>query len=393
MKKFLTLAFYAALIAAMAMPLAAQTNVLRTAHYELVAEAGAESVLSSLSNELEQRFTVFNQLFRFDPASLPAVFKVRVFTNPVSYDSYVSERLGTVSRGAVYLHYNNYERRELVILKGSPEEAAMLAHQSFVQFLRGFIPNPPTWMREGFSIYFNSLSYDSEEQALQYEENMAWLETVKSLGSNLIYPREILMADAAVYGEAAIDRSSRNFQICSWAFVSFLLYSGNHYRSLIESFMLLSPQNSVEENSLAVMERFSLWTDFSAFDREYAAYIDSRKTFTELMENGRRYYDAGNAMMAELSFLAAQDQRPTHYAPYYYLGLIYYEEKIYEMAQEYYLLSLEYGADEALVSYALGINAASAGRNDDAIIWLIRAASVYPARYGTRAEDLIQRLR
>jgi tetratricopeptide (TPR) repeat protein len=393
MKKFLTLAFYSALIAALAMPLAAQTNILRTAHYELVAEAGAESALSSLANELELRFDVYNQLFRFDPASLPESLKVRVFIDPASYDSYINDRIGTVSRGAVYLHYNNYERRELVILKGSPEEATMLAHQSFVQFLRGFIPNPPTWMREGFSIYFNSLSYDPEEQALQYEENMDWLETVKGLGNNLIYPREILMADAAVYGGAALDRSSKNFQICSWAFVSFLLYSGNHYRSLIESFMLLSPQNSAEENSMAVMDRFSLWTDFSAFDREYTAYIDSRKTFTELMENGRRYYDLGNAMMAELSFLAAQDQRPTHYAPYYYLGLIYYEEKIYEMAEEYYLLSLEYGADEALVSYALGVNAASAGRNNDAIIWLIRAASVDPARYSTRAEDLIQRLR
>ncbi|MDR0312946.1 MAG: tetratricopeptide repeat protein [Treponema sp.] len=393
MKKVWTLLIYVALIAALTMPVAAQTNILRTAHYELVAEAGAESALSSLANELEQRFNVYNQLFRFDASSLPSGLKVRVFTNTATYDAYVRDRIGIVSRGAVYLHYNNYDRRELVILKGSPEEAAMLAHQSFIQFLRGFIPNPPAWMREGFSIYFNSLKYDPEEQALLYEENMAWLETVKSLGNNLIYPRDILMADNAVYGGVAVDTFSRNFQICSWAFVSFLLYSGNHYRTLIESFMLLSPQGSAEENGMAVMNRFSLWTDFSAFNREYTAYIDSRKTFTELMEDGRRFYDLGNAMMAELSFLAAQDQRPAHYAPYYYLGLIYYEEKLYEMAEEYYRLSLECGADEALVSYALGINAASAGRNDDAIAWLTRAATVDPGRYGTRAEDLIQRLR
>jgi hypothetical protein len=372
--------------------------IYRTSHYELIAEPGAESSLVSLGIEMEQRYDVYNSLFRFNPALFPGHLKVRVFMDPAAYDSYISTRLGAAKSGAIYLHYNNHDRRELVMLRGSPEEGSMLAHQSFIQFLRGHISSPPTWIREGFSIYFNSLIYDSQEQVLRYEENLAWLETVKSLGNDLLYPRQILLADTAANNQTAVPGgtagiSSRDLQICSWAFVSFLLFNDDHYRTMTESFMLLSPNSTAEENSLAVMERFSLWTDFYAMDREYAAYLDSRKTFAELMEGGRRFYDSGNAATAELYFLAARELRPSHYAPYYYLGLLCYDESNYDRAEEYYLLSIEYGADQALVSYALGVNAVSAGRNNAARTWLERAASLDPARYRTRAQDLIQRLR
>ena len=370
-------------------------NVLTTAHYELYAESGAESSLPSLAKELELRFEVYNQLFRFK--NLAAPMKVRVFLDPSAYDSYVSARLGTTRPGAVYLHYNQTERRELLILRGSPEESSMLAHQIFIQYLRGFIPNPPSWMREGFAIYFNTLKYDPVTESLNYTENLAWLETVKSLGSQNLYPREIMMADTVAIHETAASgatagRFSRDFQICSWALVSFFLFSGDYFRTLTESFMVLSPDLTAMENSMAVMDRFSLWTDMYQMDTDYFAYLDSRRTFAELMEAGRTYYNSGNAMNAEMVFMAALDIRPDNYAPYYYLGLIYYEDREYEMAEQFYQLSLEYGADEALVNYALGINAASAGRNFDAIVWLQKAAALDPERYGERAADLIRRL-
>jgi hypothetical protein len=137
-----------------------QTNSLNIAHYALSAEAGAESSLPSLAKELGLRFEVYNSLFRFNPATLSSPMKVRVFADKDAYTSYVNARLGTTRPGAVYLHYSNSERRELVIHWGSPEEAYMLAHQAFIQFFRAFVPNPPTWMREGFAIYFNTLRFD-----------------------------------------------------------------------------------------------------------------------------------------------------------------------------------------------------------------------------------------
>jgi Flp pilus assembly protein TadD len=173
--------------------------------------------------------------------------------------------------------------------------------------------------------------------------------------------------------------------------VSFFLNSEEYFRDLTDCFMVLSPELNAKENSLAIMDRFSLWVDFYTLDNEFKSYIDSRKTFAELMESGRNAYIAGDIMSAEYSFLAAQELRPTHYGTYYYLGLIYYQEGLHGMAEENYFLSLENGADEALVFFALGVNAISAGRINDARAWLERAVTTDPDRYRARAEEILQR--
>jgi hypothetical protein len=363
--------------------------ILRTSHYAIIAETGAENAAEPLSRELELHFDVYNRLFHFDPSSLEEPLKVRVFTEPSAYDAYVTARVGQKRPGAVYLHYNQRERRELAVCRGSAEEPSMLAHQAFVQYFRGFIPNPPAWMREGFAIYFGGLRFDPAGGLLKYEENLAWLEQVKALGKNAPAIRDLMRADYAGLAVPA------NFQICSWALVSFFLNNGgeDYFRTLVESFMILSPSATAADNSLAVLKRMDLWTDPAAVERDYGAYLDSRRTFADLMEEGRRAYTARDPVTAELCFLSALNQRPTHYAPYYYLGLIYYEEKNYDMAEEYYHSSLEYGADEALVSYALGINAFSAGRGDDATSWLEKAAAANPEKYKARAGELINRLK
>ncbi|MCL2832274.1 MAG: hypothetical protein FWD78_03805 [Treponema sp.] len=378
--------------------LAAQTDYAqfyKTDHYELYAMEGAENGLPSLGKELELRFEVFNQLFRF--GALAAPLRVRVFIDSAAYDDYVKARLGTTRPGAVYLHYNQSERRELVVLRGSPEEASMVAYQSFIQFLRGYIRNPPSWMREGFAIYFNSIKFDPVTETLKYEENLTWLETLKGLGDKILHPKDIMLRDTIVYNESSASSTtagffSQDFQICSWALVSFLLNSGDYFRTLTESFMVLSPIAAAGENSTAVLDRFSMWTDMDQLDRDFFAYLDSRRTFNELMDAGRYYYDAKNLMNAEMAFMSAIDLRPANYAPYYYLGLIYYEDQEFDMAEDFYKLSMEYGADEALVNYALGINAASAGRNSDAITWLQNAADLNPDRFKERADDLISKL-
>jgi tetratricopeptide (TPR) repeat protein len=367
-----------------------QTSVVRTEHYEITAEGrNARGAADALGWELELRFEAFNRIFRFDPAALEVPLKVRAFIDKIPYDTYIAARLGQTRAGSVYLHYNQAERRELVVLQGSGEDSSTLSHQAFVQFLRGFIPNPPAWMREGFAVYFSGLTYDPATGALSYEENLAWLETVKSLGGTALTAKTILESDTAV------GTIPQNFQICSWALSSFFLNSGlaDYFRTLTDSFMVLSAGATAAENSDALLRRLTQWIDFAAIDRDYRNYLDSRKTFSEIIEEGRGAYAARDTVTAELSFIAARDQRPRHYAPYYYLALIYFEGGNYDLAQEYYLISLEYGADEALVSYALGLNAALAGRSADAITWLQRASNLAPSQYKIRADDLIARLR
>ena len=373
--------------------------------YSITADAYAGASVSLLLIEMESRFDVYNTLFRFDPSLLPSPLKVRVFGNKEAYDQYVTEHLGFTRAGAVYLHYSQAERRELVIHREATllTEAPMLAHQAFIQYLRAFIPNPPSWMLEGFAIYFSTLNFDPP-LALLYEENLLWLESVKKLGNRLPSPEALFLADISGFPsgipsgyspEARTGPSAEipeDFQISSWALVSFLLNSGlDYFRTLTESFMLLSPTADAAENSLVVMNRFSRWNGFN-IDVDFKSYLESRRTYRELMDDGLGAYSIGDMMNAEFSFMAAKEQHPAEFAPYYYLGLLSYEGKDYETAEQYYLASLERGADEALISYALGINAAAAGRFREAAGFLEKAATLDPARYLIRANDLIRKM-
>jgi tetratricopeptide (TPR) repeat protein len=141
------------------------------------------------------------------------------------------------------------------------------------------------------------------------------------------------------------------------------------------------------------MRRISLWNPLDKLSQDFQNYLASRKTFTELSEEGQKAYAVRDPVGAEIAFFNALDQKPSHYAPYYYLGLLAYEENSYDMAEQYYRSALQNGADRALVFYALGVNAASAGKTREAIEYLRQAASASPERYREKSDSLIQRLR
>ena len=363
--------------------------------FEIIAEEGAEDAIPKVERDMESRFAVYNRLFHFNPDLLPSPLRVRVFADKGAYDSYVYERLGFMAPGAVYFHYGRSALRELAICVDGSGEEAMLSHQAFIQFLRGFIPNPPTWLLEGLGIYFSSLRLNYLSLA-EYEENLLPLEAAKSYGERLPSPAEILSAlstqDAAAKAINA-DSSSIDFRIASWAFVSFLLNgTRDYYRALTDSFLFLLPEASTEENTIAAFNRFSLQNNMEEMDRDFRNYIGTRKTFRELMEEGQGAYSRHDNMSAELSFLTAKNQRPSDYAPYYYLGLLSYDGKNYSLAERYYLDSMERGADAALVNFALGNNAAAAGRYSEAAEYLRKASAMDPPRYKARADSLLLRI-
>jgi hypothetical protein len=391
MKKIvITLLFAAAILS----PLAAQYDTVnpirvevRNQYFDVISDGGSYDA-ETLCREMEMRFEVYNRLFRFNPTVLTGPLRVVSFTSKAAYDSYVSSKLGSTRDGAVYLHYSQPDRRELVVNRGSSEEERMLAHQAFIQFFRAFVPYPPSWMREGFAIYFNTLKFDKETRELRYEENLSWLETVKNLGPHQPSLESVLMSD--------LNGMPEYFQPVSWAIVSFFLNSGgngDYFRAITEAFMLLSPTNSAAENSQMVMERLTSWNTLEKMRADYNSYIAGRKTFAELIDLGQESYNMKDLVNAESYFLAALYQKPTHYAPYYYLGLLAYEENNYDMADAYYRSALQYGADSALVKYALGINAATAGRNSEALAYLEEASYESPERYRERAESIILRLK
>jgi tetratricopeptide (TPR) repeat protein len=361
-------------------------------HYEVIGGTGtmAESPADAgeteaFAREMEGRFSVYTQLFRFDPARLDAPLKVRIIKDGGAYNSYVSSRLGGERPGAVYIHYQDAARRELVIHQGGAEENRVLPYQAFIQYLRSFIPNPPLWLREGFAIYFTTLGYSAEGE-LKYSENLSWLEAAKAVGDGVPPLESVFLADQGDEPE--------NFRALSWALVSFFLNSGNedYFRSLIESFMLLSPAADTAQNSQVITDHLGRWGDLTRMRADFLSYLDSRKTFLEFMKDGQAAYAEKDAFTAEYSFMNAMNQNPEHYAPYYYLGLLAYENGRHDQAELYYRRSIENGADRALVLYALGINAITAGKNGDAATFLRQAAEISPERYRAKANDLIKKL-
>jgi tetratricopeptide (TPR) repeat protein len=363
------------------------TIEVRSLYFDVVSDGGSYDA-EILLRELELRFEVYNRLFRFNAAALPAPLKVRSISNKADYDRYVMERLGMIRDGAVYLHYQQPDRRELVINRGSAEESRMLPHQAFIQYLRAFVAQPPTWMREGFAIYFNTLKFDKSSRELRYEENLSWLETVKNLGTKGPSLETVFLSDLRGQPEY--------FQPVSWALVSFFLNAGGnneYFRTLTESFMLLSDQRTASENSQSVLDRLLRWTNLEMLTNDYFGYVNSRRTFAELVDAGQAAYAAKDYSNAMSYFQGAIYQKPTHYAPYYYLGLISYENRDFDNAEIYYRTALNYGADAALLNYALGVNAASANRSADAVAYLEMSIAADPTRYREKAEAIIIRLR
>ena len=350
---------------------------IRTAHYEIITSGGSGDIYAL---ELEQRFAEYNKVFRFNPALLTLPLKVRVFADKNAYDSYVAAALGSRKSGAVYLHYRNSALRELVIHSGSAEEDFLVPHQAFIQFLRAFIPEPPPWIREGFAVYFNTLKFDRSKGILVYEENLSWLETVKRSS----FSAESVMRNAA---------SFPNMQAFSWALVSFFMGgSDNYYRSLTDSFMVLSPPANAEENTRLLYERIILFNSIDVLTGDFTSYIAGKKTFAELVEEGQQAYAAKNYSGAEESFRKAAELRSGHYAPYYYLALIAYENKKYSEAENFYKTALDNGGERALIQYARGINAAAAGGKTEAITFLEEAAAADSAKYKERCSELIKKL-
>jgi hypothetical protein len=356
---------------------AGNAAVVPAARYEIDADSGLNIVTT---HYLEALFEAYNRVFRFDPEAAVFPLKVKIFANTDEYNNYVSSRLAPVSPGAIYLHYAQIDKRELVIDSGSSTWMQVLPVQAFFQFFRVFVSQPPAWMESGFAVYFSALSFNGP--GIQYEENLAWLEYVKNM--------KIPPLKTIFMGEGG----GEDFQALSWSLVSFFLNCGKeeYKRSLTDSFMTLSNAATAAGNARAVMKRILLGTAMEDLVRDYHNYLESRKTFAELVAEGQSAYSLGGTDAAEDCFLAAMKQKSRHYAPYYYLGLLAYGKKEFEKADQFYLAGISMGLDQAAGFYALGVNAAAAGKNVEAADYLGRAARLDPERYREKVDNIIRML-
>jgi tetratricopeptide (TPR) repeat protein len=383
-----------ALCALAAAHVAAQdTFTTETDHYRVVSYTSQEQA-DLTANKLEALLELFNSYFHFDLTELPSRMTVRVFAEKASFDSYLNRVIDETREDFVYLHYTDRERSELVAFSREEGFDASLNHQSFIQYLRSFVANPPLWMREGFAVFFERSTYDPDFQAMIYRENLAWLETLKNLvsGRAPVEPlsfSEVLSADV----ELARERIDA-FYPQAWGIVSFLLNSRdrNHTRVLWDSMSALSPDATLEENNAAIRNQVLRFVDTERLVNDYVSYVDSRRSFRGLVQDGIDQYAAGELESSEQSFVQALNLRDDNHVPYYYLGLISYDRGNYELARFYYQEALSQGSEEALTYYALGVNAFAANELDSALSFLQQSRELDPEAYGDRAEELINRI-
>jgi len=207
----------------------------------------------SLAQTLNAYFDEFNALLRLDGGqSFSKPLRVRYFSGSLEFQSYTKTRTPQGSpeaKGALYLHYAKADNCELAVLKGEGITAA-LRFEAFIQYLRSFIPNPPSWLAEGLAAYFANGPLPPKQPL---PEKIP-LETVLT---------------------ATPPQRPGGFQLAAWAAVSFMLNDdkAEYYRAFTDSVLLLSPAASAEENTGAVYRRIKAFTGLDTMQKDYEAYL------------------------------------------------------------------------------------------------------------------------
>ena len=360
--------------------------------YAVWSDAGKDDA-AALASTLVGLFGVYNEYFRFDETQLRAPLTVRKFSRKNGFDAYLNQVIGQTKDDFVYLHYPTAERSELVIFeKGSDEDyEASLAHQAFVQYLKAFVPEPPLWIREGFAVFFEKAGKDPISGLVSYQENQAWLETIKLLkAQSRLFTVEDIMLLSAEDAREGLDV----FYPQSWAMVSFFLNSPDrrYNRFIWDAIGILKADATLEQNQLAVYNFFRRWHSADAAGSDFLAYLDTQKTFAELVSAGVRSYGDKDLESAGKAFAQALTKNSSSYIPPYYLGLIAYAKNDYALAEEYYRNALQLGSDAPITHYALGINAFASRRFDEARNYLGKAAAGDSARYELKVREILDRI-
>lgn len=362
--------------------------------YEVYSQISSEHAEATVT-KLEALSSLYNEYFRFETEELPFELRVRIFEQRNEFDAYLSDRIDVSRDEFVYLHFTDAARSELVGYAMDDEDTyrASLVHQSVVQFMRAFIPDPPLWLREGFAVYFEESRFDSERGEAEFRKNSAWIDPLQNLLDERVdelFPINELVTLSADEAASRLEA----FYAQAWGAVSFLSNAedSRHNRILWDAIGALDPDASARRNAELVNRRALRWIDEEELAAAFVEYVQGLRTFRSLVESGIEAYADERLDVAEELFREAIERREDSHVPWYYLGLIHYGRADFEEARTYYEAARDRGADEALTLYALGLNAFGADDRQNAIEYLRAAAEADPARYEERTESLIEQI-
>ncbi len=379
---------------------AQETATVATKHYsiEYPADLGESDAAFAAFEAIR---TAIDEVFRFSDGG--ALGKIVICRDKAAFDAYVSGILGETRNQYLFLKYADPADSRLILypVPGKTGYEAFagpaLNRQLFLQYLYGRIAEPPLWVRDGFQAYFESAAYDPATGTVSTGAYSPWLETAKNLAADparAIPPAELLGALTGRY-------ESADFYPQAWSLVRFMLMTekGEYQRFLHDAFVLLDltddgGYNAAKqaENTALVTARFGRLLDPAAAKRDFDSWIASRLTYNQMLQAGMDAYSAGAYGRARSAFSEAAAVHPDDPMLLYYRGLVEYADKKYAEADEWYRKALKAGAETSTVNWALALNALADKRNGEARLYLETAKSANPARYGEKADKLLNSL-
>jgi len=359
-------------------------------HYQVVSDRGEARALE-IARTMEAAFALFSDTFHPEAVVPAGSLRVKVFGAKADYDTYLQTLIGETRPDFVYVSYRDPARSELVgFERPAAEFNRSLLHYGLIQFLSILQPTTPLWLAEGSAAYLEASTLEGGR--FVWQPNYSWLDALKTqlaAGQARLSIAELLGVD-----KARAAREINTFYPAAWGLVHFLAESPErrHNRLLWDSMSAVQPGATLAENSAGVAQRAFAWIDAAALQHDFEAFILGIQTFSDLLKEGTDNFAAGKLEEAERALNAAMALRPDSYTPYYYLGLISYQRKSYARAAELYSRSLELGIEQALIHYALGVNAFADKKYEDAAAYLKKAKELDPKAYGEKADSLLKRI-
>lgn len=365
-----------------------------TDHYRVISEV-SQAQAEDVSHRMEAALVLYNDIFHFDLTQLPSKFRVHVFKDLDSFNAYLTKILSQTRTDFVFIAWSDPDRSELLCFpKDDAAFTASLIHQGAIQFVKGFIDNPPVWLREGVATYLDASTWNPSTGTFTFKPNLAWLDTLKSLVRGELPSKLISFPDLLTISRESAQSQMDVFAPESWGLVQFLLNSPDrsYSRALWDGVSALSPKAGLDENSQKARKRAFSWVTDQKLQADFNAYVLSVKTATDLVKDGIDQYSGGDIASSEDSFQKALALDPGASTAWYYLGLINYSRKDYSKAEDMYLKAFQLGTSAGIINYALGVNSFAAGKNADAVKYLTFAKQADTPTYGDRVDALLKRI-
>jgi tetratricopeptide (TPR) repeat protein len=369
-------------------------NSWSSRHYRVLSDSGATAAME-IARKLEAALSLYNEYLHFDLEALDSPLRVRIFADKADYDGYLNRLIFETRSDFVYISYTDSKRSELVGFQRKEEDFnPSLLHYGFIQFLSAFVPAAPLWIEEGTATYLEYSRYDPMTESFTWKANFAWLDALKKLLASDEISGELTLRDLLLVNKEQAQARIELFYPSAWGLVHFLLQSPekSHNRIFWESLAALDSGADLQTNSRRVMDRAFRWVDLTKLQQSFEAFVSSLMTFNDLVRLGVDQYGTDELTAARSSFEEALLLRGDNYIPYYYLGLIAYQEKDYDLARTYYGRAEETGIDTALINYALGVNAFADQRYDQAEDYLLKAKQLDAEAYTKKCDSLLQRI-